>query len=86
MAANVTGGRRSPMCHLGETRSYGESAARNGRPGAARAVGAVIGRNPLSILVPFHRVIGASGSLTGFAGGLDIKAVFSRLRGAVPSL
>lgn len=71
---------------FGETRSYGESAAQIGRPGAARAVGAAIGRNPLSIVVPSHRVIRANGSLTGFAGGLDIKAAFSRSRGAVPSV
>lgn len=57
----------------GETRSYGEIAARIGRPSAARAVGAANGRNPISILVPCHRVIGASGALTGYAGGLDRK-------------
>lgn len=57
----------------GETRSYGELACRLGRPGAARAVGAANARNPLPIVVPCHRVIGSSGSLTGFAGGVDIK-------------
>lgn len=57
----------------GETRSYGELAARVGRPGAARAVGAANGRNPISIIVPCHRVIGASGALTGYAGGMERK-------------
>ncbi len=57
----------------GETRTYGEQAAAIGRPRAPRAVGAANGRNPLSIFVPCHRVIGADGSLTGFAGGLETK-------------
>lgn len=57
----------------GETRSYGDIARSIGRAKAVRAVGAAIGRNPLSILVPCHRVIGSNGSLTGFAGGLDRK-------------
>jgi methylated-DNA-[protein]-cysteine S-methyltransferase len=59
---------------FGETRSYAEIAARIGRPRAVRAVGAANGRNPLSIVAPCHRVIGSSGELTGFAGGLDVKA------------
>ena len=59
---------------FGETATYGEQAAAIGRPTAARAVGAANGRNPLSIVVPCHRVVGADGSLTGFAGGLDVKA------------
>jgi methylated-DNA-[protein]-cysteine S-methyltransferase len=58
---------------FGETRSYGELAKRLGNPQAARAVGAATGRNPVSILVPCHRLIGATGKLTGFAGGLDTK-------------
>jgi methylated-DNA-[protein]-cysteine S-methyltransferase len=58
----------------GETRSYGSIATRLGRPGAARAVGSAVARNPLSIVVPCHRVVGANGSLTGFAGGLSRKA------------
>lgn len=58
----------------GETRSYGALAAAIGRPGAARAVGAANARNPISIVVPCHRVIGAAGALTGFAGGLTTKA------------
>lgn len=57
----------------GETRSYGELAAAIGRPKSARAVGAANGRNPLSIVIPCHRVVGADGSLTGFAGGVDTK-------------
>ncbi len=59
---------------FGETRSYGELAKQIGYPAASRAVGAANGRNPISIIVPCHRVIGSSGSLTGFAGGLEIKA------------
>ena len=57
----------------GQTRSYGQIAEALGRPFAARAVGAANGRNPLSIVVPCHRLIGADGSLTGFAGGLGAK-------------
>lgn len=57
----------------GETRSYAALAAAIGRPGASRAVGAANGRNPLSIVTPCHRVIGANGTLTGFAGGLVVK-------------
>jgi O-6-methylguanine DNA methyltransferase len=53
----------------GETRSYGELAAGIGKPSASRAVGAANGRNPIAIVVPCHRVIGADGSLTGYAGG-----------------
>jgi methylated-DNA-[protein]-cysteine S-methyltransferase len=57
----------------GETETYGQLAARVGRPGSSRAVGAANGRNPISIVVPCHRVVGAAGSLTGYAGGLDAK-------------
>ncbi|HEX4838084.1 MAG TPA: methylated-DNA--[protein]-cysteine S-methyltransferase [Solirubrobacteraceae bacterium] len=57
----------------GETISYGELARRVGSPNASRAVGLANGRNPLSIVVPCHRVIGADGSLTGYGGGLDRK-------------
>jgi methylated-DNA-[protein]-cysteine S-methyltransferase len=57
----------------GETRSYGELARAIGRPSASRAVGAANGKNPISILVPCHRVIAGSGALTGYAGGLDAK-------------
>lgn len=59
---------------FGETRSYGQLAKQLGNPHATRAVGAANGRNPISIIVPCHRVIGSSGKLTGFAGGLDAKA------------
>jgi methylated-DNA-[protein]-cysteine S-methyltransferase len=59
---------------FGETRSYGELARQIKKPSASRAVGAANGRNPVSILVPCHRVIGAGGKLTGFAGGLEAKA------------
>lgn len=58
---------------FGETRSYGELARQLGNPQTARAVGAATGRNPVSIVVPCHRAIGATGKLTGFAGGLDAK-------------
>jgi methylated-DNA-[protein]-cysteine S-methyltransferase len=58
---------------FGETRTYGQLAKQLGNPQAARAVGAANGRNPISIIVPCHRVIGSSGRLTGFAGGLDAK-------------
>ena len=58
---------------FGTTRSYGEQAADIGRPTAVRAVGAANGKNPVSIVLPCHRVIGADGSLTGFAGGLEAK-------------
>lgn len=57
----------------GQTRSYGDIAHRIGSPGASRAVGAANGRNPIAIIVPCHRVIGASGALTGYGGGLDRK-------------
>ena len=59
---------------FGETRSYAEIANQIGHPRAMRAVGAANGRNPLSIVTPCHRVIGSTGALTGFAGGLDVKA------------
>jgi methylated-DNA-[protein]-cysteine S-methyltransferase len=57
----------------GETRSYGEQAKRIGNPNASRAVGLANGRNPIPIVVPCHRVIGADGSLTGFGGGIERK-------------
>ena len=68
----------------GETLSYGQLAARVGRPTASRAVGAANGRNPLPIVLPCHRVIGADGSLTGFGGGLPTKRFLLRLEGALP--
>lgn len=66
----------------GETVSCGELARRLGRPGSARAVGLANGTNPLPIIVPCHRVIGADGSLTGFGGGLSIKRALLSLEGA----
>ena len=63
----------------GETTSYGDIAARIGRPKAVRAVGAANGRNPIPIVVPCHRVIGSGGDLTGFGGGLDTKEALLRL-------
>lgn len=60
---------------FGETRSYVEIARQLGRPTASRAVGAANGRNPISIIAPCHRVVGANGALTGFAGGLEVKAL-----------
>jgi len=67
---------------FGKTCSYGELAKRLGRDGAARAVGSANRRNPLPIIVPCHRVIGANGELTGFAGGLDIKRKLLTIEGA----
>jgi methylated-DNA-[protein]-cysteine S-methyltransferase len=58
---------------FGETRSYSAIARAIGRPTASRAVGAANGRNPISIIAPCHRVIGANGAMTGFAGGLAVK-------------
>jgi len=65
----------SALCDIpyGRTISYGELALRIGDPGGARAVGAANGQNPISIVVPCHRVIGADGSLTGYGGGLERK-------------
>ena len=67
---------------FGETRTYTQIAVQIGHPAAVRAVGAANGRNPLSIVAPCHRVIGAAGQLTGFAGGLDVKARLLALEGA----
>lgn len=67
---------------FGQTCSYGELSARLGRPSAVRAVSQAIGRNPLSIVVPCHRVLGARGALTGYAGGLERKLALLRLEGA----
>jgi methylated-DNA-[protein]-cysteine S-methyltransferase len=65
----------------GGTTSYAVLGRRIGRPAAARAVGAAVGRNPLSIVVPCHRVLGAGGSLTGYAGGLERKNALLQLEG-----
>ncbi len=63
----------------GETVSYGEIAARLGKPKAMRAVGAANGRNPIPVIIPCHRVIGSNGKLTGFGGGLPTKAALLKL-------
>ena len=67
---------------FGETISYGELARRAGHPGSARAAGAATGRNPIGIIVPCHRIMGANGSLTGYAGGLERKRALLVLEGA----
>jgi methylated-DNA-[protein]-cysteine S-methyltransferase len=67
----------------GEVVTYGELAARAARPRAARAVGTVMNRNPLPIVLPCHRVIGANGKLVGYGGGLDRKESLLRLEGAL---
>jgi methylated-DNA-[protein]-cysteine S-methyltransferase len=78
LAAEGTAFQRSvwqALCDIpyGETRSYGQLAERIGKPGAARAVGLANGRNPVSIVVPCHRVIGSTGKLTGYGGGIARK-------------
>jgi methylated-DNA-[protein]-cysteine S-methyltransferase len=71
----------------GEVTTYGTLAARAGRPRAARAVGTVMNRNPVPIVLPCHRVVGSTGSLVGYAGGLDRKRTLLELEGALnPSL
>ena len=65
----------------GETRTYGELAAAIGSPNASRAVGMANHRNPISIVIPCHRVIGANGTLTGYAGGLEVKRRLLALEG-----
>lgn len=67
---------------FGETRTYGQQAAAIGKPAAVRAVGSANGRNPISIVVPCHRVIGADGSLTGFGGGIERKQALLALETA----
>ena len=69
----------------GQTTTYGALAGRVGAPRAARAVGTVMNRNPIPIVLPCHRVIGANGSLTGYGGGLDVKERLLRLEGALMS-
>ncbi len=67
----------------GRTTTYGELAARTGNPRAARAVGVVMNRNPVPIVLPCHRVVGANGSLVGYGGGLDRKELLLRLEGSI---
>ena len=66
----------------GQTDTYGHLAAKVGRPRAARAVGMVMNRNPIPIVLPCHRIVGANGSLTGYAGGLHVKRALLELEGA----
>ena len=68
---------------FGRTITYAELAARSGSPDAVRAAGAATGRNPLSIVVPCHRVLGSDGRLTGYAGGMDRKRALLELEGAL---
>ena len=68
----------------GATSTYGQIASQAGSPAAVRAAGAAIGRNPVSVLVPCHRVLGRDGSLTGYAGGLTRKNALLQLEGALP--
>ncbi|MBE7365958.1 methylated-DNA--[protein]-cysteine S-methyltransferase [Ramlibacter pallidus] len=67
----------------GGTTSYAQLGRQLGRPQAARAIGAAVGRNPVSIVVPCHRVLGTGGGLTGYAGGLERKTALLRLEGAL---
>lgn len=71
---------------FGETITYGELAHRAGFPGSVRAAGAATGRNPVSIIVPCHRIVGSDGSLTGYAGGLDRKRALLALESGIPDL
>ena len=67
----------------GQTTTYGQLAAASGNPKAARAVGTIMNRNPIPIVLPCHRVVGASGKLVGYAGGLERKELLLRLEGAL---
>jgi methylated-DNA-[protein]-cysteine S-methyltransferase len=67
----------------GQTDTYGKLAARAGRPRAARAVGTIMNRNPIPIVLPCHRIVGANGALTGYAGGLEVKRRLLELEGAM---
>jgi methylated-DNA-[protein]-cysteine S-methyltransferase len=71
---------------FGETITYEALARRAGSPGSARAAGAATGRNPLTIFVPCHRIVGADGRLTGYAGGLDRKRALLALESGIPEL
>jgi methylated-DNA-[protein]-cysteine S-methyltransferase len=71
---------------FGKTITYGELARRAGCIGSARAAGAATGRNPLTIIVPCHRIVGSNGSLTGYAGGLDRKRALLALESGIPDL
>ncbi len=71
---------------FGETITYGELARRAGFPGSARAAGAATGRNPLTLIVPCHRIVGSSGALTGYAGGLARKRALLAFESGIPEL
>jgi methylated-DNA-[protein]-cysteine S-methyltransferase len=71
---------------FGKTITYGELARRAGCMGSARAAGAATGRNPITIIVPCHRIVGSNGGLTGYAGGLDRKRALLRLESGIPDL
>jgi len=71
---------------FGETISYSELARRAGETGHARAAGAATGRNPIGIIIPCHRIVGADGKLTGYAGGLDIKRALLALEAGMPEM
>ena len=73
----------SRSCPTAAPTTYGALAAKVGRPRAARAVGTVMNRNPIPIVLPCHRIVGANGSLTGYAGGLDVKRQLLELEGAM---
>ena len=73
--------RELALVPFGEVTTYGALAAKVGKPSAARAIGGAMNRNPIPIVLPCHRVIGANGSLTGYAGGLDRKVQLLRLEG-----
>ena len=73
--------RELALVPFGEVTTYGAFAAKVGKPSAARAIGGAMNRNPIPIVLPCHRVIGANGSLTGYAGGLDRKVQLLRLEG-----
>ena len=77
--------RRLCAIACGDTLSYGALARALGSPAASRAVGAAVGRNPVSVIVPCHRVVGEGGSLTGYAGGLPRKQALLELEGALPA-
>jgi methylated-DNA-[protein]-cysteine S-methyltransferase len=74
--------RELALVPYGRTSTYGTLAAKVGRPRAARAVGTVMNRNPIPIVLPCHRIVGANGSLTGYAGGLHVKRALLELEGA----
>jgi methylated-DNA-[protein]-cysteine S-methyltransferase len=71
---------------FGKTSTYSELAHHAGFPGSARAAGAATGRNPISIIVPCHRIVGSNGGLTGYAGGLDRKRALLALESGIPEL